>query len=294
MEVKTILDLELSLNTQANHALMVARQTVRKVIIACYREIKDEGSPLTGGGIDEYNKTLMEADLADNANDVRESQGHDRVATVGQLCALADAAHDELADIVKDMLESADRDEDGNIVNMKGIAFYMRDLKLTIDEQFKREWLEPNAKSLSQTTIMKEMQVLQVAYGSSATWDFTVEHLLARRRAIGERYKARFEEIVEKINAYALANRQLHMASFDSIYRGLLTREQNGRDVRAMISMIENNVRAFQKTAFKRKFGAEWAASIVVEKQADLPALKELAAELVDTTNEAKEPVEQK
>lgn len=288
--MKTVFDLNLTSNSMGNFALNLLRESLRNAIVGIYRELKDQDTNalLTGesGGIDAYNEAVGEAELEATAQDVREEQGHDRSLSLAQHCAFADACVDFLDELVEEMKTDAERDERGNIKGgaLKGILYFKRTLAGEAKEVFEREWGNPTEKTLSSKLIEQEFELAQAALGRHATVQLVIDRLLAQKKRIGEKYAARFDEILHSITERAAAKRRIDCQSLETMYRTWVTRQQNGRHVRSLLTMNKSSLDRFQSMAAERGWDLTWVAMQSIGKKADIEQLTALAAELVDTS----------
>lgn len=279
----TILSLNLTNQTRANAVLQVGRGAVKNAVQAAYQEIKN--SRALGGGINAYNEVMCEGELEAEADAVRQTQGHEHKPNTGHWSALADAACDELQDLIEELKKEAPRDKSGEIPfkSLESIMYFDYTLERMIAEAFEFNWgKEQDPSKLSGKAVERKLAEMRKAYGNRVTFEDAKKEVMETRTKVSEVYRNNMDEITRLITEYATAHRKIDCASFESLY----TAHRNRRDAAYDVLFARNNVRQsidrFQAVAFERKFNTVWAGTIVAQKEGELAQLDKLVLEFAD------------
>jgi hypothetical protein len=302
----------LDLNTKGNFILGVARNATFQAMRMTHSELQEEVALENQvNTIDAYNERLAEDPLLDDADATHVEQGHEHRTSIGEWCALADAACDQLAAIYSAMKEKAklDKKNSGDFLSQEDLArlaYFDIPFARLLDDQYERAWgLDPTHYQFSDLMVQRIKNEELEARGETRTDIEIIEELKTRKLEFAQRVAGFKDEVMKRIKERARAGRKVDCQSFESLFSVVYDREMAARAVNQLRSSIQGSLAGFD-AAVKRNFEAYkgkvtnpktgkattlWAASWIIlqkrGKRADLDYLTDLLLEKYAGTDAA-------
>jgi hypothetical protein len=299
---KEILDNEaLDLNTKGNFVLGVARNATFQAMRMIHAELTEEVAlEQRTNNIDAYNEKLAEDPLLEDADVAHMEQGHEHHTSIGEWCALADAACDQLAAVYAAMKEKAklDKRNSGDFLTQEDLArlaYFDIPFARLLEDQYERAWgLDPAKYQFSDLMITRIKAEELEARGETRTDLEIIEELKTRKLEFAQRVAGFKDEVFLRIKERARANRKVDCQSFEALFSVVYDREMAARAVAQLRGSIQGSLAGFD-AAVRRNFEAYkaktmnpktgkattlWAASWIIlnkrGKRADLDYLTDL------------------
>lgn len=299
---KEILDNEsLDMNTKGNFVVGIARNATFQAMRMIHAELTEEVAlEQKTNSIDAYNEKMSEDPLLEDADIAHMEQGHEHHTSIGEWCALADAACDQLAAVYAAMKEKAklDKRNSGDFLTQEDLArlaYFDIPFNRLLEDQYERAWgLDPAKYQFSDLMITRIKAEELEARGEARTDLEIIEELKTRKLEFAQRVAGFKAEVFTRIKERARANRKVDCQSFEMLFSVVYDREMAARAVAQLRGSIQGSLAGFD-AAVKRNFEAYknktvnpktgkvttlWAASWIIlqkrGKRADLDYLTDL------------------